>query len=194
MPLRRRRPEVPPRRPRYVVDLQITDGSELVGCLRQQGLAPDEIVFKYLWPRYAPPPGSGIRALYKTESLSAQFERIVAMHRIVPSGIPLPVGIVRNPDGELVGYVIEYVEGETLLTLIERRSFDEAARQLAVVERTVAKLHAKQIAHGDLTAANVIAADDGRTVLIDPVANASPGTLLQDSLSLDELRALVEPD
>ena len=69
---------------------------------------------------------------------------------------------------------------------------DEARRQLALVEATVAKLHAKSLPHGDVTAANVIAADDGRTLLIDPVASPGPGTRLQDELCLAELRDEIE--
>lgn len=181
------------RRPRYVVDIEIADGSELRAALRRQGLAPDEVIFKYFWPRYAPPVELGIQSLLKSENLAGQFDRLVAMHRIVPSAIPLPVGLVRNTSGELVGYVLERVDGVTLQELLDVGAFVEARRRLAALERTVAKLHLKAIAHGDLNAYNVIASDDGRTILIDPVGNPGPGTMLQDELSLSELRALV-PD
>lgn len=176
---------------RLAVDIELAGGGELVERLREQGVAADEVVFKYFWPRYAPPPGSGIHSLLKSESLGGQFERLLAMHRVVPSGIPLPVGLVRSVDGELVGYLLERVEGETLRSLVDRGAVEEAREQLAVVERIVAKLHARSIAHGDLNAHNVIASDDGRTLLIDPVANPGKGTALQDELSLQELRELV---
>jgi aminoglycoside phosphotransferase (APT) family kinase protein len=174
-----------------VVDLEVADGAELREVLRRQGLAPDEVLFKYLWPRYAPPPDSGIRSLLKSENLAGQFERLVAMHRVVPSAIPLPVGLVRNTSGELIGYVLERVDGVTLRDLVDAGAFAEAQRRLAAVEHAIAKLHAKSIAHGDLNAYNVIASDDGRTILIDPVGHPGPGTMLQDELSLAELRALV---
>lgn len=193
LPRRKQRWQPASRRPRYVVDIELDDGAQLVDRLRQQGLAPDEVIFKYLWPRYAPPPDSGIQSLLKSENLAWQFERLVAMHRIVPSGIPQPVGLVKNESGELIGYVLERIEGVTLQELVDVGAVIEARRQLAAVERTVAKLHAKSIAHGDLNAYNVIASDDGRTVLIDPVASPGPGTMLQDELLLDQLRALV-PD
>ena len=113
------------------------------------------------------------------------------MHRVVPSGIPLPVGMVRNMDGEQVGYVLERVEGDTFHSLLELGMVGEATADARdVVERNVAKLHAKSIAHGDLNAYNVIASLDGRTLLIDPVANPGSGTMLQDELLLDELRKL----
>jgi len=178
-------------RPRFVVDVEIADGADLVERLREQGLAPDEVVFKYFWPRFAPAPEAGIQALLKTESLSRQFERLIEMHRVIPSGIPLPVGMVRNTDGETVGYLLERVDGVTLRELIELEALEEARRRLDVVERNVAKLHAKQIAHGDLNASNIIASDDGRTLLIDTVATPGPGTMLQDELSLAELRASI---
>jgi serine/threonine protein kinase len=181
----------PGRRPRFVVDITLSDGSELVARLREQGVAPDEVVFKYFWPRYAPPAELGIQTLLKSENLGLQFDRLIAMQRIVPSAIPLPVGLVRNEHGELVGYVLERVEGETLRALIEFGSFAEARRQLAAVERAVGKLHAKSIPHGDLNSSNIIAADDGRTILIDPVARPGSGTKLQDEISLGELRALI---
>lgn len=192
LPARRARDSDPPlRRTRFVVDITLADGSELVERLREQGVAPDEVVFKYLWPRYAPPPGSGIQSLLKSESLGGQFERLLAMQRVVPSGIPLPVGLVRNVDGELVGYLLERVEGETLQSLLDRGAVAQARKQVAAAEQIVAKLHARSISHGDLNPYNVIASDDGRTLLIDPVANPGKGTILQDTLSLEQLRALV---
>jgi len=98
---------------------------------------------------------------------------------------------VRNVDGDFVGYVLERVEGETFQTLLDRGALAEARRRLGAVERTVAKLHARSIPHGDLNAANIVAADDGRTVLIDPVASPGPGTMLEDELSLKLLREQV---
>ncbi|HEX3805741.1 MAG TPA: RIO1 family regulatory kinase/ATPase [Gaiellaceae bacterium] len=191
LPGRTKRWQSAPRRPRYVVDIELDDGAQLVERLRQQGLAPDEVIFKYFWPRYAPPSESGIQSLLKSENLAWQFERLVAMHRIVPSAIPLPVGLVRNASGELIGYVLERIEGVALQELVEVGAFVEVRRRLAAVERTVAKLHARSISHGDLNAYNVIASDDGRTILIDPVASPGPGTMLQDELSLRELRELI---
>jgi aminoglycoside phosphotransferase (APT) family kinase protein len=180
-----------PSRPRFVVDIELADGAELVTRLREQGVAPDEVVFKYFWPRYAPPADAGVLSLLKSENLAGQFERLIAMHRLVPSGIPLPVGMVRNTDGEQVGYVIERVEGDTFQSLVELGLLDQARAAFAVVERTVTKLHAKSIAHGDLNPYNVIASFDGRTLLIDPVANPGSGTMLQDELSLAELKQLL---
>src|SRR5438128_1105377 len=96
-PRRARSSEPPTRRSaRLVVDIEVARGTELAERLREQGLAPDEVLFKYFWPRYAPPPDSGIQSLLKSEHLGGQFERLVAMHGVVPSGIPLPVGLVRN--------------------------------------------------------------------------------------------------
>jgi RIO-like serine/threonine protein kinase len=148
-------------------------------------------VFKYHWPRYAPPPGAGIRSLVKSEHLRPQFDRIVEMHDLVPSSIPLPVAPVRNPDGEFVGYILEYVEGVTLHELVADGMLAEARRRLDEVAEVVAKLHAKSVDHGDLNAANIVAADDGRTVLLDPVPFAKPQLRLQDELCLEELRRTV---
>lgn len=174
-----------------MTEIVVADGAELKDRLREQGLDTDEIVFKYFWPRYAPPPGSGIRSLVKSEHLRPQFERLVEMHGIVQSHVPLPLATVRNADGEFVGYVLEYVGGVTLRELLDDGMVDEAARQLARVEAAVEKLHARGIAHGDLNASNVLAADDGRTLLIDPVPFAKPETSLQDDLCLAELRGLI---
>ena len=103
-----------------------------------------------------------------------QFERVVAMHCAAPSSFPMPVGRVKNSNGEFAGYILEYVRGETLQTLISLGHDEEAKRQLDVVRRVVEKLHKKAMPHGDINASNIIIADDGRTVLIDPVANPGP--------------------
>jgi serine/threonine protein kinase len=172
----------------HVVEVVVAEGAELKPRLLEQGLDCDEIVFKYHWPRYAPPEGVGIRSLVKSEHLRPQFDRIVEMHGIVPSSIPLPVAPVRNPEGEFVGYILEYVEGVTLRELLADGMLAEAGRQLERVEHAVAKLHAKSVVHGDLNATNIVAADDGRTVLLDPLPFPRPQLKLQDELLLDDLR------
>jgi serine/threonine protein kinase len=177
-----------PRGSIHVVDIVVADGAELKPRLLEQGLDCDEIVFKYHWPRYAPPARSGIRSLVKSEHLRPQFDRIAEMHGIVPSSIPLPVAHVQNPDGDFVGYILEYVEGVTLHELIADGMLAEAGRQLERVAQAVEKLHAKSVFHGDLNAANLIAADDGRTVLLDPLPFPKPQMKLQDELLLDDLR------
>ena len=179
-------------KPVYLTEIVVSSGQEIAQQLAGQGLAPEEVVLKYCWPRYAPSPDSGIRLIGKLENLGQQFERLIAMHRVVPSSIPMPVGIVKSSAGEFVGYVLEYASGETLETLISLGLLEEAARQLGVVEETVGKLHAKAIAHGDVNPMNVIAADDGRTLLIDPVAVPGPGTMLQDELCIGWIRNRIE--
>jgi predicted Ser/Thr protein kinase len=171
----------------FVSEIVIADGAELRSRLLEQGLDRDEIVFKFLWPRYAPPASAGIRSILKSDHLRQQFERLVEMHRIVPSSVPMPLAAVLNGDRDFVGYILEYVEGATLAEIVEAGAFDEARRQLGRVRQAVRKLHAKSVAHGDLNGANIIAADDGRTLLIDPVAYAKPQIKLQDDLCLDEL-------
>ena len=193
MRLRRKPVEAAPRRPTFVVDVEIASGEELPARLLAQGLETDEVIFKYFWPRYAPPADALIQSLVKSEHLGRQFERLVEMHQVVPSAVPLPVGTVRNEDGELVGYLLERVDGVTFRELVAHGALDEARSRLDAVERAVAKLHAKSLPHGDLNSSNVIAADDGRTMLIDPVATPGPGTALQDDLSLQELRSMVSP-
>jgi RIO-like serine/threonine protein kinase len=128
----------------------------------------------------------------KSEHLRPQFERIVEMHGIVPSSIPLPVAPVRNPEGEFVGYILEYVEGVTLHALVQQGMLAEAERQLDRVALAVEKLHAKSVVHGDLNPANVIAADDGRTVLLDPLPFPKPQMRLQDELCLAEIARRLE--
>ncbi len=175
-------------KPMFLTEIVVSSGAEIEQRLAEQGLAPDEIILKYCWPRYAPPVDSGIRLIGKLEHLGQQFERLIAMHRVVPSSIPLPVGVVKSSEGEFVGYVLEYASGDTLEALISLGLLAEAERRLGIVEETVEKLHAKSIAHGDVNTSNVIAADDGRTLLIDPVPVPGPGTRLQDELCIAGIR------
>ena len=191
---RRRRASAPPapRKPIFYRDIVISGGGELREGLLGQGLSPDEVILKYCWPSYAPPEGHGIRAIANYESLGLQFERLIAMHRVTPAHIPLPAAKVTSEQGEFAGYILEYVGGETLGEIISAGMIEEARRQLALVEAAVAKLHAKSFPHGDLTPANIIASDDGRTLLIDPVASPGPGTRLQDELCLAEIRVEIE--
>jgi serine/threonine protein kinase len=193
MRLRRRTSSSPAGRRKSIFETEIViaDGGELKERLLAQGLDTDEIVFKYFWPRYAPPPSAGVRSLLRSEQLRAQFDRLVALHAIVQSSVPMPLAAVLNTDREFVGYVLEYVEGVTLRDLLADGMLDEARRQLGQVEETLAKLHAKGAAHGDINASNVIAADDGRTLLLDPIPFPKEQTRLQDELCLEELRSQV---
>jgi len=179
-------------RPAFLIEIVVSSGAEIEQRLAEQGLSPDEIVLKFCWPRYAPPADSGIRLIGKLENLGQQFDRLIAMHRAVPSAIPMPVGVVKSSEGEFVGYVLEYATGDTLETLISLGLLEEASRRLRNVEATVQKLHAKSIAHGDLNPSNVIAADDGRTLLIDPIPVPGTGTRLQDELCIAEIRKRID--
>ena len=181
-----------PRRPVFLADITIASGSELKDRLLEQGLAPDEVLFKYCWPRYAPPLEHGIRSLAKSENLGAQFARLVALHREVPTAFPMPVGTVRSAEEEFVGYLLEYVPGYTVRELLSAGMIEEARRQIDVVEATMARLHAKELAHGDLNTSNIIAADDGRTLLIDPVPYPGSGKVLQDDICIRQLRRSIE--
>lgn len=181
-----------PRKAIFVSDIVIADGGELRGKLLEQGLDRDEIVFKFLWPRYAPPASAGIRSILKSDHLAQQFDRLVEMHRVARASVPMPLAAVGNTDGDFIGYILEYVEGLTLAEIIQAGALDEAQRQLERVCQAVRKLHAKSAFHGDINAANIIAADDGRTLLIDPVAYARPQMKLQDELCLEELRRQIE--
>jgi len=189
---RRPSPAAATRRPLFMLDIVASDGEELARRLVEQGVACDEVILKYCWPRYAPPPAAGLRAIAKSEPLVLQFERLIAMHREVPSSFPMPVATVKSPDGAFAGYLLEYVEGETLRTLVAAGMILEATRQLALVEALVARLHAKSLPHGDINPSNIIAADDGRTLLIDPVARWSSGLELQDRMCLAQVRRQVE--
>jgi aminoglycoside phosphotransferase (APT) family kinase protein len=179
-------------RPIFFRDIVVADGSELEQGLLAQGLSPDEVILKYWWPRFAPPPEAGIRAISKSEHLALQFDRLVAMHRVVPSSVPLPAAVVRSPEGEFAGYILEHVNGETLHELITAGMIDESRRQLGNVEQTIGKLHAKSLPHGDVNPSNIIAADDGRTLLIDPIAKPGSGAKLQDELCLREIHRQID--
>ncbi len=180
------------RRPIFYTDIVVSDGAELREALREQGFSPEDVILKYCWPRFAPSADSGIRSVLKSEHLGLQFERLMAMHRVVPAHIPMPAARVSNPEGEFAGYILEFVSGETLSSLISFGMIEEARRQLVLVTATIGKLHAKSLPHGDVNGSNVIAADDGRTLLIDPVPNPGSGATLQDELCLEQLRNEIE--
>ena len=178
--------------PIFFSDIVVNDGSELKRELLRQGLSPDEVILKHYWPRFAPPADAGIRAIAKSENLRLQFDRLVAMHRVTPSSIPMPAAIVKSSQGEFAGYLLEHVEGDTLDSLISAGQTDEARRQLELVEKALEKLHAKSLPHGDVNASNIIVADDGRTLLIDPVASPGPGAKLQDAICLEQIRRQID--
>jgi len=82
--------------------------------------------------------------------------------------------------------VSAWVEGATLAKA--KLSADQAMTVLAAIEDALEALHGTGLAHGDLTAANVVVTPEGRAVLIDW---GEPGVAGEDRHDLTRLAANV---
>ncbi|MDW8045138.1 MAG: KEOPS complex kinase/ATPase Bud32 [Nitrososphaerota archaeon] len=81
------------------------------------------------------------------------------------SGVPTPlVYFVDTKRGEII---MQYIEGRRMKEILDAES-DESIDELCIkLGQYIAKLHKRDLIHGDLTTSNFILSKDGHLVLID---------------------------
>lgn len=79
-------------------------------------------------------------------------------------GVPVPSLLYVDDDAGIL--VMDYVEGERLKELVERRG-GETAEKFYRIGLYVGRLHECGITHGDLTTSNIIVVESGETFLLD---------------------------
>lgn len=143
-------------------------GGGVVYLARQRSLARD-VALKMLPAGVEAVPD--LRARFLRESRAAaglRHPHIVAIHEV-------------GEEGGRPYFTMEFVEGETLSTLLTRGplSPERAARLLADVAGAVAHAHSRGVLHRDLKPSNILLDREGRPVVTDfglaRVADRSPG-------------------
>jgi TP53 regulating kinase and related kinases len=86
------------------------------------------------------------------------------LHAAKRAGVSAPHLYYLDPRGATL--VMEYVEGPRVRDVVSRLSSGEIEEVFETLGRSVAKLHAAKIVHGDLTTANLVK-QDGRLVFLD---------------------------
>jgi TP53 regulating kinase-like protein len=85
-------------------------------------------------------------------------------HAVKRAGVSAPHLYYVDPRGATL--VMEYVEGPRVKDIVSRLSSGEIEGVFETLGRSVARLHASKIMHGDLTTANLVR-QDGRLVFLD---------------------------
>lgn len=111
------------------------------------------------------------------------------------------VGLVVWDDDEnsLMGFLLDYINGQTLGSRIDGASIELKAKWIDQVEATVRRLHELGIVWGDVKADNVIINEDEDAVVIDFGGGYTPDyikpelqqTVQGDLLGLDHMRAVM---
>ena len=97
---------------------------------------------------------------YRIEEVDAMIREqrtkreIKIMHLAKSLGVNTPVVIFSDIKNGII--VMEYIEGETLKSLLEKSTEDYVLRIIKRLGELVGTLHSNSIIHGDLTPANII--------------------------------------
>lgn len=103
-----------------------------------------------------------IRKSYRHRSLDVRIRRYRTIHEAQmihearKAGVPTPV--VYDVDRERFTIVMEYIEGERVKELLESVDAEKRGKLCLEIGRLIARLHKRNIIHGDLTTSNLIEA------------------------------------
>ncbi|KJZ68343.1 hypothetical protein HIM_12265 [Hirsutella minnesotensis 3608] len=105
--------------------------------------------------------------------------------------------VVWDGDKNLMGFLLEHIEGETLASRMDSASIATKRRWIAQVESTLRRLHEINIVWGDVKPDNVIINGDEDAVLIDFGGGYTPAyvnqefqqTIQGDLIGLDHMKA-----
>jgi hypothetical protein len=104
--------------------------------------------------------------------------RSAALAGVGHPGVAVPLRILAKDGGVVIAHVPQF-EGTDIATLLAGRGSLRAGECVTLgtaVAHALAAMHAAGLAHGDISAANVMISDD-RVVLVDTIAGAQPQEL-----------------
>ena len=87
------------------------------------------------------------------------------IHEAKKAGVPTP--IIYQVDRSASTIIMERVEGERLKELLPRLSAKARRKLCRLVGQNIARMHQRDIIHGDLTTSNMILLENGEVCLID---------------------------
>ncbi|MEM4246213.1 MAG: KEOPS complex kinase/ATPase Bud32 [Candidatus Bathyarchaeia archaeon] len=87
------------------------------------------------------------------------------IHEAKRSGVPTPTIYQVDKEGAVIA--MEYVEGRRLKELLAESAPRERVEACRKIGEMIARLHKRNIIHGDLTTSNMIAVEEGKVFLID---------------------------
>lgn len=108
-----------------------------------------------------------------SDELAEAARRLEVLRQVGHPGVCVPDGIGLNPDGTVVA-TMPRVKGETALALSRMRGGLSAGECVAIgidVAEALAALHARGLAHGDVSPANIVVSPT-RAVLVDTLSGA----------------------
>ncbi|KAM4058916.1 kinase [Hirsutella rhossiliensis] len=143
------------------------------------------------------------KAGLKDHGLSREIELLSQINRSGNFSSPFRtstlVGLVVWDDDKtsLMGFLLEYIKGETLASRMDSASIETKKRWLSQIESTLKRLHEVDIIWGDVKADNVMVNTDGDAVLIDFGGGYIPEYVTQelqqtaqgDLIGLDHIKA-----
>lgn len=120
------------------------------------------------------------------------------IYEIIPENSPRIFTSVRNPNGEVIAYVMEKINGQSLLELIDSSRLSLYLTEVGITKadlkldlrKAVNKLHAAGISHGDLMLRNIIIDYRGRVMLIDARGKSHHGRFYRSNTYIRDSKGL----
>ena len=116
---------------------------------------------------------TGRRVAVKECTIPSEKDRFLREARLLEdfAGEEAVVTVIDFFDESGTAYIVmEYLEGETLRSNIERNGrwdIEDAVRRMSPVMKTLGRMHKKGVIHRDISPDNLMVMDDGRLVLLD---------------------------
>ncbi len=87
------------------------------------------------------------------------------MHEAKAAGVPTPlIYMVNVPESTII---MEYIEGQQVKHLVNKASKTQRRSICVEIGESIAKLHSRELIHGDLTTSNMILTAEGRIFFVD---------------------------
>lgn len=122
------------------------------------------------------------------EELLYQFKWLKQSREINGVNVPKPLAFLKI--GDVLGYIMERINGKTLYELIstdKTNRIEDSPEIFKQIRKQINKLHGRGMYHGDIDLQNIILNNEGQVFLIDPYKHEEPKLG-----KLDDLKRLVE--
>jgi len=174
----------------------VHDEHSLINEMKKLGIHDKEVFFKYrrgkeIFARQIKK-NRHRRTRFTPDLIETEYDMLRALYRAAPENVAAPICLVRDRDGEVIGYLVEYINGDRLSSLMLESSsrclpMDERVEMMKEVVGIMNRLHEAGVGHGDLYYRNMLRdRKDRRVKLVDPITHPDGlGAAIKEAIRSD---------